>query len=267
MHAHRAFGAEFLAAEAADADLFVDHGALIHDPDRVRRADVAAFAAANADLRREARLTAQGAARDAAEHPAESAGQKRLELQPASALDALEIGHTERVEVARDLVGRVVQQAEFPRGLKRRHGHGVKADQTGTDAVEPVAVRPCQQRADVARRPGGRAVALHGGDGVDQIEPGLEITVQIDDHPGKIQRVGIAEVVLRLRRAGHDAEQVLRRGGERHHAVAFQLAEADDRVGVVEIGGVGKAPRHKGLRKGRHFVRKLSPFGFCSQPE
>ena len=48
MHAHRAFGAEFLAAEAADADLFVDHGALIHDPDRVRRADVAAFAAANA---------------------------------------------------------------------------------------------------------------------------------------------------------------------------------------------------------------------------
>ena len=48
MHAHRAFGAEFLTAEAADADLFVDHGALIHDPDRVRRADVAAFAAANA---------------------------------------------------------------------------------------------------------------------------------------------------------------------------------------------------------------------------
>lgn len=80
MHAHRAFGAEFLTAEAADADLFVDHGALIHDPDRVRRADVAAFAAANAGLRREARLTAQGAARDAAEHPAEPAGQKRLKL-------------------------------------------------------------------------------------------------------------------------------------------------------------------------------------------
>ena len=38
----------------------------------------------------------------------------------------------------------------------------------------------------------------------------------------------------------------------------FQLAEADDRVGVVKIGGVGKAPRHKGLRKGGLFLVKIA---------
>ena len=48
LRAHRPRGAEFLAAEAPDTFLPVDHGVLVHDRDRARRTEPRAVAAAGA---------------------------------------------------------------------------------------------------------------------------------------------------------------------------------------------------------------------------
>ena len=56
-------------------------------------------------------------------------------------------------------------------------------------------------------------------------------------------------MVLRLHRPRHRAEHVFHRRRQGHHAVAFQLAEVDDSVGLVQIGGVLKGLRRNGLGK------------------
>ena len=110
-------------------------------------------------------------------------------------------------------------------------------------------VRSGQQRTERARRSGRRAVSLHGDDGVHEIEPRAEMLVQIDEHSGKVHGVGIAIMILRLDRAGDRTEKILRRSGKGEHAVALELAEADDGIGVVQIGRVGNVLCHARVRQ------------------
>ena len=62
-------------------------------------------------------------------------------------------------------------------------------------------------------------------------------------------RVGIAIVILRFDRAGNRTEKILRRGRQGEHAVALELAEADDGIGVVQIGRVGNVLCHARVRQ------------------
>ena len=110
-------------------------------------------------------------------------------------------------------------------------------------------VRSGQQRAERARRSGRRAVSLHGDDGVHKIEPRAEMLVQIDEHSGKVHGVGIAIMILRFDCAGDRTEKILRRGRQGEHAVALELAEADDGIRIVQIGRISNVLCHARIRQ------------------
>ena len=56
-------------------------------------------------------------------------------------------------------------------------------------------------------------------------------------------------MILRLDRTGDRAEKVLCRGRQGEHAVALELAEADDSVGIVQVGRVGNVLCHARVRQ------------------
>ena len=93
------------------------------------------------------------------------------------------------------------------------------------------------------------AVSLHAGDGVADAEARLKVLVQIDEHVCKIARIGVFVVIFRLHGAGDDAEQIFRGVGHAHHAMALELAEIDDGVGIVEPCGVGELVRADSVRE------------------
>ena len=56
-------------------------------------------------------------------------------------------------------------------------------------------------------------------------------------------------MILRLDRAGDRTEKILRRSGKGEHAVALELAKADDSVGIVQVGRVGNVLCHARVRQ------------------
>ena len=104
------------------------------------------------------------------------------------------------------------------------------------------------QAADGPRGALRRAVPLHADDRVADAQAGLTVFAEVDKHIGKIGGLRVFIMVLRLHCAGDDAEKILDGVRHAHHAVRFELADVDNRVGLLQIGGHSERPRLNGFR-------------------
>ena len=171
--------------------------------------------------------------------------------------DSLKIkqGKLTRLSNNRQIFRTLRDQPPLQRRLQRGHFLPPQADQSGAEQVYLMGALPCHPRPHVPGRAVGGAVALHAVHRVHNGKPGREILIQVHDHPGEIPGIGVPEMILRLDGAWNGAKHVFRPAAQSHHAVAFELAEVDDDVGPVQVGGIPEAPAHRspgiaGLRLG-----------------
>ena len=162
-HLHSPLGAELLAAEAVDAFLPVDGRQPFTHRDSLRRADLGAFAAADALCLHGTRLGAQALVQERRQRLPRLAGQLFAEEQIVLRHDALKIRHKKSIQIARDRESRHVRrdEAALVRLLQRGHILPRKADDVRAGEIRLVRRPGSQQDSHGLRRAGGRAVALN----------------------------------------------------------------------------------------------------------
>ena len=124
--------------------------------------------------------------------------------------------------------------------------------------VELIGARRGEERAHVPGRSLRGAVALHDVHGVAQAERRADKFIEINEHVGKRHRIGVAEMVLALHRAGDDAVKILYRRRHAHKPVSLELGEVDDGVAFFEPRAVFKAFDRDGVRKFDRVMRKVT---------
>ena len=245
VYLHRALRTELLTAETANAEFAVDDRFPVLDADRLRRADLPALVTADALGRLQLRSGGQCLRRDAAENIFDYVVRRAGKSETMANGDRLVIRNVKRQRITENIEFfpcRGDQPAAIG-GVEGRHLVLPEPDQRGGEKVKFMRGGRCEDRTDRARRAGGRSVPFHADDRIADREARLEIFVQIDDHVGKLRIGRKAEMILRLDRPGNGAEKVLRRAGISHHAVRLELADVDDDICLVKIGGVGEAAR------------------------
>ena len=238
MDGYCAFGAEFLAAEAADALLFRDFRLALHDAGRAGGADLGAFAAADAHGAVYPRPRAEAAAQEGPEP-----GALALEIYLAVPRRLLEVGDCELVRVAGEAELAPVRRAEAARDALRHGGRvgGVEADEVRADEVGVEGRVGGQDGAHVPGRTVAGAIPLHAVHGVHEREPRRVIEREVAEHGAELLHALVQVVLLGLARAGDGAEEVLHGAGHVGHAVGLELSEVDDGVRLLQPGGVGEA--------------------------
>ena len=231
-------GTEFLAAKAADAELFV-YFRLIFDHLRgLRRADLGAFAAADAHG-----TVYPGPGAEAAPQEGAEPGALAREVYVPAARDMLEVGNEKALGLAVYLKLAPVGGAEAAFYALRDGLHvgalqiyEVRAEQVGAEG----RVRR-DERAHVPRRAVRGAVALHALDGVHKREARRVVEREVYKLGAEVLKALVEVVHFRLARAGDGAEEVFNGAGHVGHAVGLELGEVDYRVGPAQPGRVGEA--------------------------
>ena len=154
----------------------------------------------------------------------------------------LKIRDDEALGLARnlELLRCIRNELSHARGLQGRDVVCREANELGGEKVELRGRLGGENRSDLTGRALRGAVSLHADNRVTDAEAGFKIRREVDQHVRKVGDLRVFIVVLRLHRTGNDAEVVFDGVCHAHHAVRLELAEADDRVGSVEIGGIGE---------------------------
>ena len=242
-----------------DAGGAVNSRELVFHFDGLGRADVGAFAAADAFWRMDAGVGAESSARNGGGDLADDAASDVERCNRLLSLGHVKVGLAQRGIVAAhmQLCRRLRDQAARQRGRERRHILCREADQIGAEQVELVRRARCRDRTEMDGRALCGAVSLHADDGVADAQTGFEILVQVNEHIGKIACVRVFVVVFRLHGAGNDAEEIFRGVGHAHHAVALELAEINDGISLVKPRGVGELMRTDGVREAGDGLREI----------
>ena len=120
-------------------------------------------------------------------------------------------------------------------------------DQPAENRVQGGRVAREQQDVHAPGRSRARAVALHGHDAVQDVQPGAQEAVDVDQHGGEMLGARHLDVVFSLAHPGHAAELVLDGAGDAHEAVGLHLGQADDAVGLQGALGQDQLLGDQGL--------------------
>ncbi len=153
------------------------------------------------------------------------------------------------VSLHRQPLRRGGNEPPLQRRLQGGHLLPLQPDKPGANQIRFMGALRRQQRTHVPRRSAGGTVPLHAVHRVHDGQAGLEILIQIHNHPGKIPRIRVAEMALRLHGAGNRAKHIFSAAGHGHHAVGFKLAEIDNRVRIAQPCGVFELAAYLSLRE------------------
>ncbi len=251
MHLHCALWAEFLTAEAADTRLAVDTGFFVHHGNGLGRTYIPALAAPHALHLFHHRPLGQRPVHHRPLHPAEQALAVSLEQVAVAGGDALKVRDGKGGGVAFHCQLRLRSGDEPPFQCRLQGGHlfPLQADEPGAHQVRLVGALRRYQRLHMPGCASGGPVPLHALHRVHNGEAGLEILVQIHNHPGKIPGIGIPKVAFRLHGAGNGPKHVFCPAGHGHHPVGLELAQVDDRVRITQPCGILELAAHLSLRE------------------
>ena len=242
-----------------DAGLAVDRGKLIFHPDGLGGADVRALAAADAFVFLHLRTGSQRLEHDLIDDFSDGAGSGLVEKDARLGGHGLKIRNDKPFGFSRNLqfLRCLRDQSAHARGLQGRDVVCREANELGGEKVKLRGGLGGENRSDFARRALRGAVSLHADDGVTDAEAGFKIRREVDQHVRKVGDLRVFIVVLRLHRTGNDTKVVFDGVRHAHHAVGLELAEVDDRVGSVEIGGIGEFLCADGLRERSVALREV----------
>ena len=242
-----------------DAGLAVDRGKLIFHPDGLGRTNLRALAAADAFVFLHLRTGSQRLEHDLIDDFSDGTGSGLVEKDARLGGHGLKIRDDEALGLARnlELLRCIRNELSLARGLQGRDVVCREANELGGEKVELRGGLGGQNRADLARRALRGAVSLHADDGVTDAEAGFKIRREVNEHVRKVGDLRVFIVVFRLHRAGNDTKVVFDGVRHAHHAVGLELAEVDDRVGSVEIGGIGEFLCADGLRERSVALREV----------